>query len=70
MRRSKRLPLTFCIAAGLLAAAPEGPAKTTFMHATGYKTAANVGVYNGRFYEARYLNGVVAGRMTRTARSA
>jgi len=24
-----------------------------FMHATGYKTAANVGVYNGRFYEGR-----------------
>ena len=39
---------------------------TVFMHATGYKTAANVGVYNGRFYEGRYLNGVIAGRMTKT----
>ena len=39
---------------------------TVFMHATGYKTAANVGIYNARFYEGRYLNGVMAGRMTKT----
>jgi len=38
----------------------------TFMHATGYKTAANVGIYNGRFYEGRYLNGVMAGRLTKS----
>jgi len=38
----------------------------TFMHATGYKTAANVGVYNGRFYEGRYLNGVMAGRLSKS----
>jgi simple sugar transport system substrate-binding protein len=37
-----------------------------FMHATGYKTAKNVGVYNGRFYEGRYLNGVMAGRLTKS----
>jgi simple sugar transport system substrate-binding protein len=37
-----------------------------FMHATGYKTAKNVGVYNGRFYEGRYLNGFVAGRLTKS----
>ena len=37
-----------------------------FMHATGYKTAKNVGVYNGRFYEGRYLNGVLAGRLTKS----
>ena len=37
-----------------------------FEHATGYKTAKNLGVYNARFYEGRYLCGVVAGRMTRT----
>ena len=37
-----------------------------FMHATGYKTTPNVGVYNARFYEGRYLNGVIAGRMTKT----
>jgi basic membrane protein A and related proteins len=39
---------------------------TVFMHATGYKTSANLGQYNGRFYEGRYLNGVVAGKMTKT----
>jgi simple sugar transport system substrate-binding protein len=37
-----------------------------FEHATGYKTAKNLGVYNGRFYEGRYLCGVVAGRMTKS----
>jgi len=37
-----------------------------FFHATGYKTAKNVGIYNARFYEGRYLCGVVAGKMTKT----
>ena len=37
-----------------------------FEHATGYKTAANVGTYNARFYEGRYLAGIVAGRMSKT----
>jgi basic membrane protein A and related proteins len=37
-----------------------------FMHATGYKTAPNMANYNARFYEGRYLNGVIAGRMTKT----
>ena len=40
--------------------------KTYFEHATGYKTASNVGIYNARFYEGRYLAGVVAGRMTKS----
>jgi simple sugar transport system substrate-binding protein len=40
--------------------------KVTFNHATGYKTAKNVGTYNARFYEGRYLAGIVAGRMTKT----
>ncbi|PID49325.1 MAG: BMP family ABC transporter substrate-binding protein [Proteobacteria bacterium] len=35
-----------------------------FNHATGYKTAKNVGIYNARFYEGRYLAGIVAGSMT------
>ena len=39
---------------------------TVFMHATGYKTAPNLGQYNGRFYEGRYLNGVVAGKLTKS----
>jgi basic membrane protein A len=37
-----------------------------FEHATGYKTAANVNTYNARFYEGRYLAGIVAGRMSKT----
>lgn len=45
--------------------AEEFPA-VKFEHATGYKSAANVGTYNIRFYEGRYLAGVVAGRMTKT----
>jgi len=39
---------------------------TVFEHATGYKSAKNVGTYNARFYEGRYLAGIVAGRMTKT----
>jgi simple sugar transport system substrate-binding protein len=40
--------------------------KTKFEHATGYKTAANVNTYNARFYEGRYLAGMVAGSMSKT----
>jgi len=40
--------------------------QTKFDHATGYKTAPNVGTYNARFYEGRYLAGQVAGRMTKS----
>ena len=36
-----------------------------FVHSTGYKTADNVAVTNARFYEARYLAGIVAGKMTK-----
>jgi len=37
-----------------------------FEHATGYKSADNVGTYQARDYEARYLSGIVAGRMSKT----
>jgi basic membrane protein A and related proteins len=37
-----------------------------FEHATGYKTAPNLRVYEGRFYEDAYLAGIVAGMMTKT----
>ena len=37
-----------------------------FEHATGYKQAKNVGTYSARFYEGRYLAGVVAGKMTKS----
>jgi len=37
-----------------------------FEHATGYQTAPNVAIYDGRGYEGWYLAGIVAGRMTKT----
>ena len=37
-----------------------------FESITGYKTAPNVATANARYYEGRYLAGVVAGRMTKT----
>jgi basic membrane protein A len=37
-----------------------------FEHASGYRSAPNVGHYNARFYEGRYLAGIVAGRATRS----
>ena len=37
-----------------------------FEHATGYKTAPNVGNYTARFYEGRYLAGKLAGATTKT----
>ena len=40
--------------------------KVSFDHATGYKTAKNVGTYNARFYEGRYLAGIVAGKMSKS----
>jgi basic membrane protein A len=48
-----------------LKVAPTYP-NVAFLHATGYKQAANVGIYNARFYEGRYLNGVIAGKMTKS----
>ena len=40
--------------------------KTAFVHATGYKLGKNMGLINARFYEGRYLTGVIAGEMTKT----
>ena len=37
-----------------------------FEHATGFKTAPNLRVYEGRFYEDAYLAGLVAGKMTKS----
>lgn len=37
-----------------------------FEHAGGYKTAANVNTYNARYYEARYLAGLLAGKSSRS----
>jgi basic membrane protein A and related proteins len=37
-----------------------------FEHATGYKTAPNMRIYDAKFYEDAYLAGVVAGTVTKT----
>lgn len=39
---------------------------TAFVHATGYKLGKNMGLVNARFYEGRYLTGVIAGEMTKS----
>ena len=38
--------------------------KVRFEHAGGYRTAANLGTYDARYYEARWLAGYVAGRLS------
>src|SRR5450631_1455723 len=37
-----------------------------FEHATGFKTDKNMGTYSGRFYEGRYIQGVIAGKMSKS----
>ena len=37
-----------------------------FEHAGGYKTAPNLSTYNARFYEARYLAGMLAGQASKS----
>jgi basic membrane protein A and related proteins len=37
-----------------------------FEHATGYKTADNMRVYDARFYQDSYLAGMIAGKMTKS----
>ena len=40
--------------------------RVLFEHAGGYKTAPNLGTYNARYYEARYLAGWLAGKTSRS----
>jgi len=40
--------------------------ETAFVHATGYKLGKNMALVNARFYEGRYLTGVIAGEMTKS----
>lgn len=47
-----------------LRVAQENPG-VVFEHAGGFKRAANFNTYNARFYEGRYLAGMLAGRMSR-----
>ncbi|MDE0920904.1 MAG: BMP family ABC transporter substrate-binding protein [Arenicellales bacterium] len=37
-----------------------------FEHATGYKRADNVSTYSARFYEGRYVQGVIAGKISKS----
>lgn len=48
-----------------LAVAKDFP-NVKFEHCTGYDIADNSGVYFGRMYQARFLTGLVAGKMTET----
>jgi basic membrane protein A len=49
----------------MLAVAKKYP-DVVFMHATGYKTADNMGTYFGAAEEARYLSGMAAGASTKS----
>ncbi len=40
--------------------------KVMFEHSTGFKRAKNVSTYNIRFYEGRYVAGIIAGKMTKS----
>ena len=40
-----------------------------FEHATGYKTAPNMSVYSSKFYEGRYIQGVIAGMMSKKGKA-
>jgi basic membrane protein A len=41
-----------------------------FEHATGYKRDKNLATYSARFHEGRYMQGVIAGKMTKPTCSA
>jgi basic membrane protein A and related proteins len=49
----------------MLKVAKEFP-NVKFEHATGYKTADNMRVYDARFYQDTYLAGIIAGKTTKT----
>lgn len=40
--------------------------KVAFLHCSGFKQSENMGNYFGRMYQARYLSGIVAGKMTKS----
>ncbi len=37
-----------------------------FEHCSGYKTSSNMGNYFGRYYQGKYLSGIIAGAMTKS----
>ncbi|WP_298433868.1 BMP family ABC transporter substrate-binding protein [Ottowia sp.] len=50
---------------GMVRVARDHP-EVAFEHATGYKTSPNLGIYDIRTYEGACLNGVIAGRMSKS----
>lgn len=52
---------------GTLAAARRYP-HILFAHATGFRRAPNVATYNAEFYQVYYLNGLIAGALTRSGK--
>ena len=40
--------------------------KVAFLHCSGFKQSENMSNYFGRMYQARYLSGIVAGKMTKS----
>ena len=48
-----------------IAAGKKYPSKT-FMHCSGFKRSENVGTYFGDLYQMYYLNGIMAGALTKT----
>jgi basic membrane protein A and related proteins len=40
-----------------------------FEHATGYKTAPNMGTYNAKFHEGRYVIGQIAAKVSKTGKA-
>tara|TARA_B100001115_G_C15797132_1_gene393748 strand:+ start:84 stop:1103 length:1020 start_codon:yes stop_codon:yes gene_type:complete len=52
----------------MLKVAKEFP-NVKFEHATGYKTADNMSVYSSKFYQGRYIQGVIAGHMSKTGKA-
>ncbi|NPV92847.1 MAG: BMP family ABC transporter substrate-binding protein [Firmicutes bacterium] len=56
---------SFGFSDGTIEVAKKNP-NVVFMHCSGDKTAPNVGVYFGRMQDAKYLAGLIAGKMTKT----
>ena len=52
----------------MLKVAKEFP-NVKFEHATGYKTNDNMSVYSSKFYQGRYIQGVIAGHMSKTGKA-
>jgi basic membrane protein A len=56
---------TFGYMESMLKVAADNP-NIKFEHATGYKTAPNMRIYDSRTYEGAYMAGVIAGAMTKS----